>query len=179
MINDDYENEIKKIENEINTYTTNKIENENIINTIEILEEKYKNLLEHKFDEHCQSCINNKQIHFKMGYLEDINKLKENIKILNEDLYQEHIKKIDLLKQLLNNDNEINTNKLNLEICLNNLEIEKNKKEIFMKNKEIIEYNKILEKKIINKENEIQKNKNEITKINKYIEFKIPNIFKS
>jgi DNA repair exonuclease SbcCD ATPase subunit len=169
---DNFEIIINKLEKQKKYNEKIKTENENINNTIKILEEKNKNLLEHKFNNNCNDCNYNKNIHLKMGYLEDINKLKNKIIIIDEQIDIDIINKINFLKQILENNDKIKKYNDELKLCISNIENEKNKKIDYDNNLNNINKNKIFENEIKNKEEILQNNIIEINKINTYNKIK-------
>ena len=163
--------EIKRKELEINKIKS-KLENKKSnIKLLENLESKNNFLLNHKFNEKCKECQNNKLIHEKIGYKNEIILLKQKIidnNISENELkeYEERLQKTIKIKELLN-DLELIDNKkeiINEKILYENILLEKIKKEIEIKKNNIIYENKILKY-----QEELQENKQEYKNLLNYI----------
>ena len=163
--------EIKRKELEINKIKS-KLENKKSnIKLLENLESKNNFLLNHKFNEKCKECQNNKLIHEKIGYKNEIILLKQKIidsNINDNELeeYEERLQKLIRIKELLS-DLELIDNKkeiINEKILYENILLEKIKKEIEIKKNNIIYENKILKY-----QEELQENKQEYKNLSNYI----------
>jgi len=136
MFIDQIENEIKKLyiyENEIK-YNKDKLKD---------YEEENKYLLQHKFNENCEDCKHNEEIHNKIDYMKKIKELKKLINnkrdIKKELILLENKKKNKLeIKELREIKYQIENENINLEKLI---EIENNNQEI--KKQNIIYYNEI------------------------------------
>lgn len=113
------ENQLKKIKDKEKIYKI-------IENSLNIYNENNKYLISHKFNENCECCLNNRNIHNEIGYIE---KIKELEKELNDNLYDKNEKneveeKINKLKKYFMLKNTYELNKSKLEVL-----IEKNEKD--------------------------------------------------
>jgi len=125
------------------------------------LKESNKDLLNHKFSENCSCCVENRDIHKRIGYLKRIEILEENINklVLDKEGIEKIDEKIDRIEKIKKMDIEINNNNYELILCKNQREnIEK----------KINEYKIIEEGLLIN-----DKIKENIEKINKEIKLLI------
>jgi hypothetical protein len=69
-----------------------KLQNENLLNNLEM---KNKHLLSHKFNNSCKECYDNKLIHNKIGYQEELENIKDNIiKLINSEKELEELELI-------------------------------------------------------------------------------------
>ena len=170
ITNDDYNKQIKDLENEISEYKKSFNKKENDIKLLKLLEDKNKNLLSHKFDNKCESCMFNKKIHMDIGYLEELEKIKNEINSFNNktNVLQAE-KKISKIREIIENKNKINL--LNSQIELVNKKIQIEKKNINQqKLNDIIEIkNNELMMNIEEFENEIKIGKKEYLDISTYI----------
>jgi DNA repair exonuclease SbcCD ATPase subunit len=163
--------EIKKKELEINNIKSNLEIKKSNIKLLENLESKNNLLLNHKFNQKCKECQNNKLIHEKIGYKNEILLLKQKIIDNNSnenelDEYEKILQKLIRIKELLN-DLELINNKeeiINEKILYENILLEKIKKEIEIKKDNIIYENKILKY-----QEELQENKQEYKNLSNYI----------
>jgi hypothetical protein len=163
--------EIKKKELEINNIKSNLEIKKSNIKLLENLESKNNLLLNHKFNQKCKECQNNKLIHEKIGYKNEILLLKQKIIDNNSnenelDEYEKILQKLIRIKELLN-DLELINNKeeiINEKILYENILLEKIKKEIEIKKDNIIYDNKILKY-----QEELQENKQEYKNLSNYI----------
>jgi DNA repair exonuclease SbcCD nuclease subunit/DNA repair exonuclease SbcCD ATPase subunit len=125
------ENQLKKIKDKEKIYKI-------IENSLNIHNENNKYLISHKFNENCVCCLNNRNIHNEIGYIE---KIKELEKELNDNLYDKNEKneveeKINILKKYFMLKNTYELNKSKLEVL-----IEKNEKD----NNQLNLYNDMIE----------------------------------
>jgi len=163
--------EIKKKELEINNIKSNLEIKKSNIKLLENLESKNNLLLNHKFNQKCKECQNNKLIHEKIGYKNEILLLKQKIIDNNSnenklDEYEKRLQKLIRIKELLN-DLELINNKeeiINEKILYENILLEKIKKEIDIKKDNIIYENKILKY-----QEKLQENKQEYKNLSNYI----------
>ena len=163
--------EIKKKELEINNIKSNLEIKKSNIKLLENLESKNNLLLNHKFNQKCKECQNNKLIHEKIGYKNEILLLKQKIIDNNSnenklDEYEKRLQKLIRIKELLN-DLELINNKeeiINEKILYENILLEKIKKEIDIKKDNIIYENKILKC-----QEELQEYKQEYKNLSNYI----------
>jgi len=165
-INDNYDEQIKNLENETAEYkkTLNKRDNDKKI--LLLLESKNKYLLEHKFNSKCKSCENNKEIHKNIGYLEEIEKIKEEIKSFNDNIdiskNEEMIKKI---KEIKENKNKITLLKSKKDLVNKKIIFEEKNIEQSKINEKIEKQNEMFQKEINDKEKILIINKKEYTDI--------------
>ena len=92
----DYKKQISALEDEIVQWTKDNNKRINNLKILKLLEDKNVNLLKHKFDDGCESCIYNRQIHKSIGYLEEI----EEIKIIRKMVEDKNDNSFDFLKHL-------------------------------------------------------------------------------
>jgi len=135
-----------------------KYKKELLLESIKIQKENNKDLLNHKFDDKCEYCINNKKIHCKIGYLEKIIKLENEIEQINynENDIIEIDKKIYLIKKYLENENKNNINNLKLEKLGQEIKIYNNDIKIITENLKIKKANNLVNIKIVEYEKEVE-----------------------
>jgi exonuclease SbcC len=158
---------IKEMEHEIKVITmelNNKSNNEKFLKN---LENKNQYLLEHKFDEHCISCIDNKLIHQKIGYVEEITDIQKKITrciYTKKDiiLTENKLEKFILIKKLCE---KMNLSILKKDNLLNKINYENMKINQINVNINIIANNKICENEIFKYKIELNNNKQEYIKI--------------
>jgi len=165
-INDNYDVQIKILENEIleNKKVLNKRDNDKKI--LLLLESKNKNLLEHKFNDKCKSCQHNKEIHKNIGYLEEIEKIKGEINSFDDKvdiLKNEEI--INKIKQVKENINKIILLRSKIELVNKKINFEDKNIEQFKTNEKIEKQNEVFEKIIQEKEQILIYNKKEYNEL--------------
>jgi DNA repair exonuclease SbcCD ATPase subunit len=168
--NTDYNKQIRDLENEISEYKKTFAKRENDFKILKLLEDKNKNLLKHTFNDNCSSCKSNKLIHYDIGYLEEIEKIKKEINSFNvktDILHNE--KTIGKLREIIENENKITLLNSQIELVNKKIDFEENNIKQHKLN-EIIEIkNNELLKNIEDKENEIMINKKEYAEIISFI----------
>lgn len=172
------ENQLKKIKDKEKIYKI-------IENSLSIHNENNKYLISHKFNKNCECCINNRNIHNEIGYIEKIEELK---KELNDNLYDENEKneveeKIINLKKYFTLKNTYELNKSKLEVLIEKNEKDNNQLNLYNDMIETIKNNEKYETEINILENEnikisekikifdlIAKNQDELILLNTKIE---------
>lgn len=165
-INDNYDEKIKKLENEIleNKKVLNKKENDKTI--LLLLENKNKNLLEHKFNDKCKSCQYNKEIHKNIGYIDEIEKIKKEINSFNIDIdISKNEEIITKIKKIKEDKNKIILLRSKKELINKKILFEEKNIEQYKINKKIEKKNEILQEKIHEKEQILIFNKKEYNDI--------------
>jgi DNA repair exonuclease SbcCD ATPase subunit len=162
--------EIKRLENEIAQWTIDNNKKINNMHILKLLENKNIHLIKHKFDDDCSSCIFNKEIHNEIGYLKEINQIKEEINSFKNETNCEHNRKvISEIRRIIEIKNQIllQTSKLdfiNEQILVEEKNIQMQKENDIVE----LENNKLLEE-IKQKENTIIINRKECENISNYI----------
>jgi len=167
--------EIKSLENKLLEINNLEKQKGNDRKLLKLLEEKNIHLLNHKFDDFCDNCNHNKEIHSKIGYINEINKLKDKINKYDISDEMECIVELNKLKEIKERKNKTKMLKLSHETVLQKIIIEENKINLLREN-EIIKENNEKVRNIISKyEKELETNKNTYKKINECIKLNSSN----
>ena len=156
---DTIDQQVKKLENKLFEINNLEKQRENDKKLLKLLEEKNIHLLNHKFDDLCAKCNHNKEIHSKIGYIIEINKLKDKISkyIITDEI--ECITEINKLKEIKENKNKIKLFELSRETILQKIFTEENKINLLKENEIINENNEKIKITISQYERLLEKNK--------------------
>ena len=160
----DLEDTLKKLENHLKKIKDKEKIHKIIENSLSIHNENNKYLISHKFSENCKCCINNRNIHNEIGYMEKIKELEKELKDNSYDKNEkiEVEEKINKLKKYFALKNTCELNKSKLDVL-----IEKNDKD----NNQLNLYNDMIETIKNNEKYEVEINilENENIKISEKI----------
>jgi DNA repair exonuclease SbcCD ATPase subunit len=169
MDNKTIEEEITNLENKIIETTNNENSRQTDIKILEKLEEKNDYYLQHRFNKDCKDCNHNKDIHNKIGYVNEIEEIKERIKNYCIDKNSEYKKKLKNLEELMKIKNTIKMLEMSYETIIQKIIIEENKKNTIEENKKIIDDNEKIKLLIGKFDEKLEDNKNIYNKINECI----------
>lgn len=162
--------EIKKLEDEITEYNRVFNKRTNDVKILQLLEDKNKFLLKHNFDDGCESCQSNKQIHNVIGYINEIVNIKKEINKFNNKTDVSYNKQvIGKIREINDYNNTIKLLESKIELVNKKIQIEEKNIQQHKTNEQIEIKNNNLLKSIDCKENEIKKNKKEYSDITTYI----------
>lgn len=163
--------QIKTLENEIVQWTKDNNKKINNIKILKLLEDKNVNLLKHKFDDNCASCVHNKQIHKNIGYLKEIDEIKKEIESFNNKTDCEYNGiVINEIRRIMEIKNSILIQKSKIDLVNKQILIEEKNVQLQKENSIIEIENKKLLEQIKDNENIIAVNKRECENISKYIQ---------
>ena len=160
IVENDYINQINILEEEKSQWIKDNNKRINNIKILKMLEDKNINLIKHKFSVDCENCVHNKAIHKNIGYLKEIEEIKNKINCFNNNTdYEYNTLAISKIREILEIKNAILIQKSKLELINKQILIEEKNMQLQKENVIIEIENKKLLDEIKHNENIIVQNK--------------------